>query len=369
MQQNFDVTIIGGGLAGLSLSILLAKANKKVLLIEKKTFPLHKVCGEYVSLESWDFLKRLGLPLDDWELPIINTLNITMPPDTVVAATLPLGAMGISRYKLDFELYQLAANNNNITVLQNCSFQNMEGAYGNFKVSTNQGTFLSTLVIAATGKWHNNNLGAIVKGEKYVGVKYHLKLEMPTNLIALHHFKGGYAGISAIENNNFCLCYMVKASVLKSYGHIKNLEKNHLSKNKFLKHIFANAHFLWQEPLTISNIYFGKKQLVENDIFYIGDAAGAIPPLAGNGMSMAFRTAHLLAPILVDTLDMKITIATAQNLYSQLWQSNFNNRINAGIKLQSLLAHSIFGPIALKIFSFLKPIQKSLIKRTHGDSF
>jgi flavin-dependent dehydrogenase len=42
---TFDVIIVGGGLAGLTSAIHLSKLKKKVLLIEKNTYPKHKVCG------------------------------------------------------------------------------------------------------------------------------------------------------------------------------------------------------------------------------------------------------------------------------------------------------------------------------------
>ena len=62
--KEFDVGIIGGGLAGLSLSILLAKNRYKVILFEKEKYPFHRVCGEYISLESWKFIEQsLGLNL------------------------------------------------------------------------------------------------------------------------------------------------------------------------------------------------------------------------------------------------------------------------------------------------------------------
>ena len=70
----YDVTITGGGLAGLALSIQLGKAGYRVAVFEKETYPFHKVCGEYISLESWNFLEDLGLPLSDWNLPIIRRL-------------------------------------------------------------------------------------------------------------------------------------------------------------------------------------------------------------------------------------------------------------------------------------------------------
>lgn len=75
----FDVAIVGGGLAGLSLSIQLAKAGYSVAVFEKEKYPFHKVCGEYISFESWNFLEELGVPLSDWNLPMIKRLLVSAP--------------------------------------------------------------------------------------------------------------------------------------------------------------------------------------------------------------------------------------------------------------------------------------------------
>src|SRR5579864_6715739 len=104
----YDVIIAGGGLAGLALSIQLVKAGYRVALFEKETYPYHKVCGEYISLESWNFLQELGLPLSDWNLPIIRTLLLSAPNGESLRHELPLGGFGISRYKIDAALAGIA---------------------------------------------------------------------------------------------------------------------------------------------------------------------------------------------------------------------------------------------------------------------
>ena len=71
-EQPYDVAIIGGGLAGLSLAIQCASQNVSVVLFEKETYPYHKVCGEYISLESKPFLESLGVPFAQLNLPIIK---------------------------------------------------------------------------------------------------------------------------------------------------------------------------------------------------------------------------------------------------------------------------------------------------------
>ncbi len=58
---------------------------------EKEQYPFHKVCGEYISLESWNFLQDLGVPLSDMQLPLINRVLISSPNGRFVESNLPLG--------------------------------------------------------------------------------------------------------------------------------------------------------------------------------------------------------------------------------------------------------------------------------------
>ena len=109
--QHYDVTVIGGGLAGLSTAIQLAKNNYKVALFEKEQYPFHKVCGEYISLESWDFIESLGLPLAQMQLPLIKKLIVTSPNGNYLQHDLPLGGFGISRYQIDFKLKGIRRKN------------------------------------------------------------------------------------------------------------------------------------------------------------------------------------------------------------------------------------------------------------------
>lgn len=110
LKNTYDVAIIGGGLAGLCLSIQLARSGYDVVLFEKETYPFHKVCGEYVSFECWNFLEELGVPLSDWHLPHISQLMLSSPSGATIRHKLDLGGFGISRYKLDAYLAGLARN-------------------------------------------------------------------------------------------------------------------------------------------------------------------------------------------------------------------------------------------------------------------
>src|SRR5688572_19390952 len=98
-----DVIIVGGGLAGLVNAIVLAKAGLQVVLIEKKQYPFHKVCGEYVSNEVLPFFHSLGIFPENLGASHISRLQVSSPSgQRVLHMPLDLGGFGISRYALDF---------------------------------------------------------------------------------------------------------------------------------------------------------------------------------------------------------------------------------------------------------------------------
>src|SRR6202012_2587619 len=103
--------------------------------------------------------------------------------------------------------------------------------------------------------------------------------------IALHNFQGGYCGISRVENDKCCLCYLTTAANLKQNGNdIKKMEEQVLMKNPQLKRILTNATHLYEQPLTISQISFARKEQIYGHVLLSGDSAGLITPLCGNGM-------------------------------------------------------------------------------------
>jgi menaquinone-9 beta-reductase len=117
--------IIGGGLGGLCLAIQLAQKGVEVVLFEKNTYPQHKVCGEYISMESWDFLTGLGVPLDGLNLPKINQLGVSSESGFMLESPLALGGFGISRYSLDHYLCELARQKG-VVIYENCKVSDVE---------------------------------------------------------------------------------------------------------------------------------------------------------------------------------------------------------------------------------------------------
>jgi flavin-dependent dehydrogenase len=370
--MNYDVIIIGGGLAGLCAAKQLAQHGLSVTVIEKKEYPFHKVCGEYISYEVWDWLHYLGLNVKSLNPSDIQKLQVTSPAGkTIVSTQLDLGGFGISRYTLDNFIYEqnLKAG---VHFYLNTTVENVHFENNTFYVYTQQGTvFNARYVLGSYGKRSNLdrtlNRSFFHKKTPYIAVKYHIKHDFEKNTIALHNFDEGYCGISAIENDKYCLCYLTHKKHLKKHKSIPEMEKNVLYQNPFLKDIFTQADFLWDTPETINEISFSPKNPVEQHIFMVGDSAGLITPLCGNGMAMAIHAAKIASEILIQGFEGKLSREQAENIYKKQWKQHFYSRIAWGKRLQHLFGNASLTEISLRILKNTMPLTHWLIKQTHGE--
>lgn len=361
-MNKYDVGIIGAGIAGSCLAISLAKAGKKVVVFEQKAYPAHKVCGEFLSLESVPYFKNLGLPIDQWNLPIIRDLKLTNQSGYSYTRQLKLGAIGISRYKLDFELSKLFEANG-VTFYPETKVTQVE----NKVIHSSSGSVSAALIVGAHGKYAPGYLKSPVKkpAKKFVGVKYHIQGDFNPKEIALHSFEGGYCGISQVENNTFCLCYLVSADQLKQHGTIKNLEETVLSKNPYLKNIYKTANFLWDTPLTISNIRFDKQSVSAKSLLFVGDAVGSISPLSGNGMSIAARSARKLA----DLVTTHHNLEDLELNYNKQWNKHFGSRVGKAKILNTIMLNPRSHLWTLKLFNAFPWLSDKVINTMQGKPF
>ena len=372
-DKTYPCAIIGGGLGGLSLAIQLADQGIEVILFEKNTYPQHKVCGEYISMESWDFLISLGVPLNDLNLPKITQLGISAESGFMLNSGLPLGGFGISRHSLDYYLAQIARKKG-VLIHDNCKVLDVKSYDLESEINTSKGIFHAEIVCGSFGKYApsfaKSETHAPPKTPNYIGVKYHIETDLEPNRIELHNFKDGYCGISKVDKERYCLCYLSNSTNLQKSGNdLKAMEETILYKNPFLKKYFTESNFLYDKPMVISNVYFHPKETYLNGMFMVGDSAGAITPLCGNGMSMAMRASKLLASLLPLYFNGKIKKEELISRYNHVWKGNFNSRIWMGQHLQHLFGKNTSTQLALKTLRYFPALTQKVIGLTHGQPF
>ena len=369
-KQFLDVIIIGGGLAGLCNAIHLSKLGKKVLLIEKNEYPKHKVCGEYISNEVLPYLDFLEVNPFDSGAVRINNFQLSTTKSNIISAKLPLGGFGISRYTLDLVLSE-KAKENGVTILQDVVL-NITFLKDFFQVETKDNNiFTSKITIGAFGKRSllDVKMGRnfIQKKSPYLGVKIHVKGNFKEDLVALHNFKGGYCGVSKVENNAINLCYITNYATFKQYKNIEDFQEQVVFKNNYLKEIFQSSEALFEKPLSISQISFETKKPVENHVIMCGDSAGMIHPLCGNGMSMAIQSAQLASNLILNYFNGEIeTRKELEKQYIRQWKRKFSLRLKAGHFIAMLFRKDTIASVLLQILKKLPFLLPIIIKQTHG---
>lgn len=365
----YDVAIVGAGLAGLTASIRLALKGYRVVIFEKKDFPRHKVCGEYVSNEVLPVLESLGVDPFSKGATKIDRFHLTAPSGKGVYSKLPLGAFGLSRFVLD-QLLADRAVAVGAELLANARVRAIEFDEDQFHLKTKAGQYKAKFVIGAFGKTSafNNRLGGNQNArKKYVGVKRHVRTDFPKDLVALHNFKGGYCGVSKVEDNRVNICYLAHAKAVKKSGGIEQFERDYLWQNPQLRSVLQNSEPLFQESMAISNFTFGAKRAVVDHVFMAGDAAGMISPLCGNGMAMAIASGHHLAGLLGLALQRSQSRAETESQYRIWWNKKFRKRMWWGNRLQALFGKPIVSNNALSVLALWPSLTPRIIEKTHGD--
>ncbi len=369
-EDNNQVVIVGGGLAGLISAIQLSKAGIQTVLIEKHTYPKHKVCGEYISNEVLPYLNYLGFDPYLYGAKKITTLSFSTYNGKSFSATLPLGGFGISRYCMDSQLADIAVASGVQLITDNVN--NISFSADRFQITTStQQQYTSDIVIGAHGKRSiiDSKLSRpfMNTASPFLAVKAHYSGHFPDNQVNLHTFPGGYCGISKVETGHINVCYITDYESFKQYKNIEDFQKTVVSKNKHLKEIFSSFNIVFKKPLTISQVSFAKKNPVEQHILMTGDSAGMIHPLAGNGMSMAVRSAQIVSQQIIDYFNGKTKSRDRlESKYAQEWNKEFKSRLNAGHIIAKIFRSNRITESLISISNTFPSIIPHVIKRTHG---
>ncbi|MCB0467691.1 MAG: NAD(P)/FAD-dependent oxidoreductase [Aequorivita sp.] len=364
-----DIIVIGGGLAGLTAALNLAKNDFKVCLIEKNEYPNHKVCGEYVSNETLPFLNSLGIDPFSAGAKKISKFEITDIKGTPLKVNLPLGGFGISRYAFDNLLFESLKSKAEI-IFDTVEKVTFEKEY--FSVTTQGKEILNAdFVIGAFGKRSNLdsflNRKFMQQTSPWLAVKAHYEYDFPKDTVALHNFNGGYCGLSKTETNVVNACYLATFKSFKKYGDIDIFQKKELSKNPFLDRFFKEAKPIFKKPLTISQVSFQKKNPVENHIFMIGDSAGLIHPLCGNGMAMAIKSAQIFSELFLNVFkNNNFDRMKLEEQYTTQWKNEFEGRLKTGRFIQRVLMDPFASKVGFSMARIVPSIVPKIIKKTHG---
>ncbi|MES2475773.1 MAG: NAD-binding protein [Verrucomicrobiota bacterium] len=272
-QLKREITITGGGLAGLSLAIALRTREVPVTVIEAGNYPRHRVCGEFISGVSRETLKSLGIAELFEDARLQRSIAWFDSGRIILRGSLKQPALGISRYRLDQRLVDHFLTLGGILRSGvRCQPDSAEGS------------------VWTAGRRPENG--------PWIGLKLHIRGIMSDVDLEMHSGSNGYAGLAGVEDGWINVCGLFRidrelrahpASLLYAYLAAGGLHA--------LAERIAEAETRPGSVCAVAGFQLGRQRRLP-DVMTLGDAQSMIPPFTGNGMSMAFQAAELaLAPL------------------------------------------------------------------------
>ena len=284
MKNKYEVVIIGAGPSGLSTAInLYNNGIKDILVIEKYKFPRYKCCAGYITNKTKNVYKSLGLNIDKCHYSLIDEFKIfyKFKEKQSIKNKFLYTNKVIDRVELDNSFYKLAKNMG-IKILEKTSIKNNDIETNSITITDNEKIYYDYLVFAdgTNGygsiyqKFKNKNIAMqkIFKSDKKDGIEIHFNIT-----------KKGYAWVSTYNG-------ITNVGLTDLYNKSINYSKVF---SKFLEDLkFDNSTKELKGAFTPYGIGI---PIINNDIYFVGDAVGACDPLTLSGLRYGLKSGEMCA--------------------------------------------------------------------------
>ena len=352
IEQTTDILIIGGGPAGSTSALYLSQLGFDITIVEKKVFPRETLCGEFLSKEVTDILKELNLFNDFISLNPNKLKSFRAVDDSGIElkSHLNFEAYAMKRSVFDLLLVE-KAKSRKVNIIQPAEVISTTKSNLNFISEIDDGSgnklqIKSKLVIAAYGKQNildkKLERDFVNKKSNLNGVKFHLPINLLKNSfndeIRIYTDKELYCGMNQVSDDEMTVCFLEnrKQSKIPSRERLIDVIKS----NKYFQKVFSDEAIEYIKSANIygtGNIYFGSREVVENGIIMVGDAARVISPLAGDGIGMAMESAKLLFEIISEFGIDETNREKIYSLYKKRYEKTFQKRLSTAKIIQGII--------------------------------
>jgi len=394
------VVVIGAGPAGAALGALLARRGIDVALVERDTFPRDKLCGEFLSPEAGRLLRDIGChaALAALRPPPLTAARFTLPSGFALEVPLPGVAWGLSRRALDATLAAEARAAGARLHTGTAAVAIAPAADGGLDVvvapsgggsTADRRVIAAGLVVGAYGRWNRldrtPDRTARARPTRFVGLKRHLAVAPGpagaataaalAGRVELHLFDGGYCGLTVVETGAVNACLLVDrrrvaaggdapwAAVLAAAGRANPVLGARLAG------LVAPADSVVH---AVAPVTFDAADRGGPLCLYVGDAAGMIAPLAGDGQAMALDGAARLAALVAAALARtgpRPDAAQRRELaraWDRTWRRAFGRRMRLARALQPVLLDPRRAEPAARLAAALPGAAAWLARATRG---
>ena len=309
MNSRQPINIVGGGLAGLTLGIALRQRDIPVVVYEAGSYPRHRVCGEFVCGRGLTVLRELGLHEQFLAAGARTAVTASFHSGRrdYRARVLPSPGLCLSRWVMDDVLAH--------------EFRRLGGELRERERMT--GIWTEPGWVRAAGR----RAATEPAPAKWIGLKAHARNVALAADLEMHFFPDGYVGLCRLPDGevNVCGLFALRQPVPQLATQWREILSGPAGSG--LRERLRAAEF---DPASFSAVTaldlapaVGKPTAE----CAIGDALTMIPPVTGNGMSMAFESAHWAAAPLAAYSRGKMDWGVARQAIVRQCETGFDRRL------------------------------------------
>jgi menaquinone-9 beta-reductase len=307
-----EITIAGGGLAGLALACALRRHEVPVTVLEAGHYPRHRVCGEFISGVSPDTLATLGIAGLFEDALHHRSLAWYENGRLIHRDQFKKPALGISRFRLDERMrHQFEFSGG---VIQTGFRARPEPRDG----------FVWTA-------------GRRPRKGRWLGLKAHIKVPSRSADLEMHAGGNGYAGLAGVEDGwtNVCGLFQIDPTLQASGADLLTAYLNAGGNHELAATLGTSE---WREGSfsAVAGFELGRQVPVPG-LLALGDAESMIPPFTGNGMSMAFQAAECAIQPLLAWSQGRQSWQDAANTVRSAVKRRFRRRLAVAESLHPIL--------------------------------
>jgi len=346
MSSLRPVTIVGGGLAGLSLGILLRQRAVPVTLFEAGTYPRHRVCGEFLSGRGLAEIERMGLlpRLAACGAKEAKTVLFTSGRASSGVQPLPKTALCISRFKLDAELAQIYVESGG-TLREQERWQDGFDREG---------------VVRATGR------RPLPSGsrQRTLGLKAHARGARLDADLEVHLIPNAYVGICQLGDGLVNVCGLFRRAATAPDLAATWRDWLRGPEGSSLRARLRDAVFDEDSFCAVAGLDLQSKKGGLPVGCAIGDSLAMIAPVSGNGMSLAVESAAAAAPVLERYSRGDLGWEPARKAISQRFDEIFARRLWWAEKAHLGLLRAGIGDLMLRLIPRLPRLWRLVFEQT-----
>ena len=313
MSERHDVVIVGAGPAGSTLALRLARAGRRVLLIDGARFPRGKVCGEGIMPAGVETLRELGLhtALAEHAHPF-RGIRYRLPDGTRAEAEFPGGAQGwgIDRAVLDERLVAAARREPGVALQLGTWVRTIERTPDGVRVRLDDREVEAALVVGADGGRsqvrRQAGLDLPLPRRPRFGVGAHFRAPRGADdgpLVEVFVAPGLELYTTPVAPDVTCVALLVDRQGLEPLrGDLSGALRALLRQAGGRCGRLAGGELLGPVR-ALGPLALGARAAHAERLLLVGDAAGALDPITGEGLTLALTTNRIAAEVIDQALE------------------------------------------------------------------